>query len=166
MPAGEGDHFVVGVARATVLAAVGEGRDLVGAWCQRGVLLHAVDVCAYKPFQAATPVGHAQRGVLDDIRRRVHLGGEGAKLGLGVAVADVIVRSGENISFGMLRTGSVAVPGIGAAAKAVSNRAIAAQLHISEATVKTHLVHVFAKLGVDDRTAAVTQALERGLLRH
>lgn len=35
----------------------------------------------------------------------------------------------------------------------------------SEATVKTHLVHTFAKLGVDDRTAAVTAALERGLLQ-
>jgi DNA-binding NarL/FixJ family response regulator len=30
--------------------------------------------------------------------------------------------------------------------------------------VKTHLVHAFDKLGVDDRTAAVTVALERGLL--
>ncbi len=31
--------------------------------------------------------------------------------------------------------------------------------------MKTHLVHVFGKLGVDDRTAAVTVAYERGLLR-
>jgi len=38
-------------------------------------------------------------------------------------------------------------------------------LHISEATVKTHLLHVFAKLRVDDRTAAVTVALERGIIR-
>ena len=45
-----------------------------------------------------------------------------------------------------------------------TNRAIAEELFISEATVKTHLVHVFAKLGVDDRTAAVMVALERGLL--
>ena len=36
---------------------------------------------------------------------------------------------------------------------------------ISEATVKTHLIHIFAKLGVDDRTAAVTVAMERGILR-
>jgi DNA-binding NarL/FixJ family response regulator len=47
----------------------------------------------------------------------------------------------------------------------LTNRAIAGQLRISEATVKTHLVHVFAKLGVDDRTAAVTAALEWGLLQ-
>ena len=46
----------------------------------------------------------------------------------------------------------------------LTNRAIGRQLAISEATVKTHLVHVFAKLGVTDRTAAVTAALERGLI--
>jgi DNA-binding NarL/FixJ family response regulator len=52
-----------------------------------------------------------------------------------------------------------------AVARGLSNRAIARSLHISEATVKTHLLHVFAKLGVDDRTAAVTEALERGIIR-
>lgn len=46
-----------------------------------------------------------------------------------------------------------------------SNREIAQGLFISEATVKTHLVHIFSKLGVDDRTAAVTVALGRGILR-
>jgi len=46
-----------------------------------------------------------------------------------------------------------------------SNRAIAKQLHISTATVKTHLIHIYGKLGVSDRTAAVTAALEKGILR-
>jgi DNA-binding NarL/FixJ family response regulator len=46
-----------------------------------------------------------------------------------------------------------------------SNREIAQQLHISEATVKSHLIHIFGKLGVDDRTAAVTVATQRGFLR-
>lgn len=46
-----------------------------------------------------------------------------------------------------------------------SNKEIAKALHISTATVKTHLIHIFGKLGVDDRTAAVTVALERGILR-
>ena len=45
-----------------------------------------------------------------------------------------------------------------------SNKVIARALHLSEATVKTHLLHLFAKLAVSDRTAAVTAALERGLL--
>jgi len=38
-------------------------------------------------------------------------------------------------------------------------------LHISQATVKSHLIHIFGKLGVSDRTAAVTVALQRGLIR-
>lgn len=46
-----------------------------------------------------------------------------------------------------------------------SNQAIAARLFISEATVKTHLVHAFEKLGVRDRTRAVTLAMELGLLK-
>lgn len=50
-------------------------------------------------------------------------------------------------------------------ARGASNREIARSLHLSEATVKTHLIHLFGKLGVNDRTAAVTVALERGLLR-
>ena len=45
-----------------------------------------------------------------------------------------------------------------------TNREAAAHLFISEATVKTHLLHVYAKLGVKDRAAAVAVAFERGLL--
>lgn len=50
-------------------------------------------------------------------------------------------------------------------ARGESNRAIAKRLYISEATVKTHLLHLFAKLGVGDRTAAVTEAARLGILR-
>ncbi len=46
-----------------------------------------------------------------------------------------------------------------------ANREIARRLHIGQATVKSHLLHIFDKLGVDDRTRAVTVALERGVLR-
>ncbi len=49
-------------------------------------------------------------------------------------------------------------------AKGASNREAAARLFISEATVKTHLLHVYAKLGVNDRAAAVAVAYDRGLL--
>jgi len=49
-------------------------------------------------------------------------------------------------------------------AQGKSNPEIARELFIGEATVKSHLLHVFDKLGVSDRTAAVTRALERGLL--
>ena len=53
---------------------------------------------------------------------------------------------------------------LGAVAQGMSNREIARALVISEATVKTHLVHVYTKLGVDSRTAAVARAREDGLL--
>lgn len=49
-------------------------------------------------------------------------------------------------------------------AQGMTNREAAARLFISEATVKTHLVHIYSKLGVNDRAAAVAAAYERGLL--
>jgi len=49
-------------------------------------------------------------------------------------------------------------------ARGSSNREIARDLRISEATVKTHLLHIFEKLGVADRTSAVTTAIRRGLI--
>ncbi|HZA82533.1 MAG TPA: response regulator transcription factor [Actinomycetes bacterium] len=52
-----------------------------------------------------------------------------------------------------------------AVARGLSNKDIGRRLYVSEATVKTHLLRVFSKLGVDDRTAAVTVALERGIIR-
>ncbi len=45
-----------------------------------------------------------------------------------------------------------------------TNKAVAGELFISEATVKTHLLHAFKKLGVHHRAAAVAAAYERGLL--
>ncbi|WP_313664076.1 response regulator transcription factor [Cellulosimicrobium cellulans] len=49
-------------------------------------------------------------------------------------------------------------------ARGLSNAAVGSELFITEATVKTHLLRAFAKLGVDDRTAAVTVAMQRGFL--
>jgi DNA-binding NarL/FixJ family response regulator len=49
-------------------------------------------------------------------------------------------------------------------ARGATNREAAERLFISEATVKTHLLHVYAKLGVPDRASAVAAAFDRGLL--
>lgn len=49
-------------------------------------------------------------------------------------------------------------------ADGLSNKDIAARLTLTEATVKSHLVHVFTKLGVGSRTAAVARAAELGML--
>lgn len=45
-----------------------------------------------------------------------------------------------------------------------TNGVIAERLHISQATVKTHLLHIYTKLGVSDRAAAVARAYETGVL--
>ncbi|WP_299451263.1 response regulator transcription factor [uncultured Serinicoccus sp.] len=50
-------------------------------------------------------------------------------------------------------------------ADGATNNDIAARLHISDATVKSHLVHIYTKLGVSSRTAAVASARDSGLLR-
>jgi DNA-binding NarL/FixJ family response regulator len=53
---------------------------------------------------------------------------------------------------------------LGLVARGAGNREAAARLFISEATVKTHLTHIYAKLGVNDRAAAVAAAFDHGLL--
>ncbi|HEX6444307.1 MAG TPA: response regulator transcription factor [Streptosporangiales bacterium] len=53
---------------------------------------------------------------------------------------------------------------LGLVASGNTNREVAARLFISEATVKTHLLNLYGKLGVSDRAAAVAAAYNRGLL--
>jgi len=50
-------------------------------------------------------------------------------------------------------------------AEGTANKEIAVSLHISESTVKTHIQTIFQKLGVSDRTGAVTQSIRKGIIR-
>ncbi len=50
-------------------------------------------------------------------------------------------------------------------AKGAANKEISAQLGIAQSTVKTHISNIFQKLGVNDRTEAVTQAIKKGIIR-
>ncbi|WP_053661552.1 response regulator [Streptomyces sp. MMG1121] len=50
-------------------------------------------------------------------------------------------------------------------AEGLSNQAVGRRLHLTEGTVKSHLARVYAKLGVDSRTAAVAAATDLGLIR-
>ena len=50
-------------------------------------------------------------------------------------------------------------------ARGASNQDVGEKLHISTATVKSHLMQIYQKLSVSDRTAAVTTAIERGIIR-
>jgi DNA-binding NarL/FixJ family response regulator len=86
----------------------------------------------------------------------------GAALSPAVA-AKVLTRMRGESSGGGLSSREIDV--LTAVARGHSNKQVARQLHLSEATVKTHLLHIYAKLGVADRTAAVTTALERGIIR-
>jgi DNA-binding NarL/FixJ family response regulator len=54
---------------------------------------------------------------------------------------------------------------IGLVARGKGNKEIAKELWISETTVKSHLMRAFEKLGVNDRTAAATEALKLGIIR-
>jgi DNA-binding NarL/FixJ family response regulator len=54
---------------------------------------------------------------------------------------------------------------LGLLADGLSNDGIAARLYLSRATVKSHLVHIYGKLGVESRTAAIATAQARGLIR-
>lgn len=49
-------------------------------------------------------------------------------------------------------------------ATGATNKEIARTLFVTEATVKTHLAHVFTKLGVDSRSRAIHVAVETGLI--
>lgn len=50
-------------------------------------------------------------------------------------------------------------------AKGAANKEIAAELFITESTVKSHIANIFQKLEVNDRTEAVTQAIRKGIIR-
>ncbi len=73
-------------------------------------------------------------------------------------LADRIQRSDEALTARELEVLALAATGL-------SNRDLARELVVSEATVKTHLHHAFTKLGADNRQAAVAAAVKRGLIR-
>jgi DNA-binding NarL/FixJ family response regulator len=50
-------------------------------------------------------------------------------------------------------------------AEGKSNKEIAVEFGVAESTIKGHMIHILSKLGVDDRTAAVTVAIARGVIR-
>ena len=81
---------------------------------------------------------------------------------LAPSVADRLVRFVRQPASVSLSSREVEV--LGLVAKGKTNADIGRELHISEATVKTHLLRAFNKLDVSDRTAAVTTAMALGVL--
>ena len=96
-----------------------------------------------------------------DLRRAVRAAARGETV-LSPSVAGVLTRKVHTPEQRTLSRREVEV--LGLIARGATNREVAAKLFITEATVKTHLLHIFAKLKVNDRAAAVAAAYETGLL--
>lgn len=97
----------------------------------------------------------------DELTRAVRsLAAGGAALEEGVAarvLESIAEPGGDELSVRELEVLRLLVAG-------ASNKAIAAQLNLSENTIKTHLSHIFGKLRVRSRAEAVAAALQRGLV--
>jgi DNA-binding NarL/FixJ family response regulator len=141
-------------ATARILAALPETRVLVVTTYESDAdILRAVEAGA-----AGYLLKDTSRGELTEaVRDAAH-----GKTVLAPSVADRLVRSVRQPSSPGLSAREIEV--LTLVAKGTTNAEIGRTLHISEATVKTHLMRVFNKLGVSDRTAAVTTAISEGLL--
>jgi len=140
-----------------------DGVTAIGELVRRGIparvlVLTTYDTDSYVlPAVAAGATGY----LLKDAPRSVLLGAVRAaadgRAVLSPAVATRLRTRGDQLSQRELEV-------LGLVAAGNTNREIAVRLFISEATVKTHLLHVYTKLGVPDRAAAVAEAFNRGLL--
>lgn len=116
-------------------------------------IMRAVEAGAMGYLLKDTPVEH----LLDAVRAAFR--GETV---LAPAVAARLVRRARSPQPGALTGRELEV--LALVGEGMTNADIGRRLFIGEATVKTHLLRAFAKLGVDDRTAAVLRAIELGLL--
>lgn len=88
----------------------------------------------------------------------------GAAAGLDVLDPDLARRAARSMGNHHQKLSEREISVLALVGEGLSNRLIAAQLHISEATVKSHLVHIFTKFNVDNRTSAVARGRELGLI--
>ncbi|WP_025156260.1 response regulator [Leifsonia aquatica] len=97
----------------------------------------------------------------DELVRAIHAAASG-QAPLAPAVASRLVDRVRTPEAGLLSPRELHV--LALVADGATNREAGSRLHISEATVKTHLLSVYAKLGVGDRASAVAEGFRRGLL--
>lgn len=97
----------------------------------------------------------------DELFRAVRAVARGETV-LGTEVAAVLVR---RVSSPEPALTEREVQLLGLLADGLSNKEMARQLLVSEATVKSHLAHIYAKLGVGTRAGAVGKAIERRIIR-
>ncbi|HET9910091.1 MAG TPA: response regulator transcription factor [Anaerolineales bacterium] len=98
----------------------------------------------------------------DQLFQAVRNAASGA-MALGPRIAEKVTQRLTNSSKNTLSSREIEV--LALASQGNPNKEIAKKLFISEATVKSHFVHIFSKLDVADRTAAVTKALKEKIIK-
>ena len=146
----------------------GDGLSAIRALAERGVSSRVLVLTTYDTDSdviAAMEAGATGYLLKDAPREDLFRAAEAAAQGqsaLAPTVAARLLGQMRRPSPGRLSRREVEV--LGLIAQGSTNREAARRLFVSEATVKTHLLHAYAKLGVNDRAAAVAAAFSRGYL--
>lgn len=123
------------------------------------VTTYDADEDVYRAVQAGARgyllKGTFAEGMLEAIRH-VHAGRR-------LIAPEVAARLADRVSSPALTSREISV--LQLVARGMSNKEIGATLFLTEDTIKTHLRHAFAKLGVSDRTEAALLAVQRGIIR-
>ena len=146
----------------------GSGLDAIAALAKTGSRAHVLVLTTYdtdRDIMAALDAGATGYLLKDAPRDELFAAIRAAAAGESVLSPAVATRVVSRVR----TAGSEALSGretdvLALVAKGRSNREIARALFVSEATVKTHLGHIYTKLGVNDRASAVATAYDRGLL--
>ncbi len=146
----------------------GDGVTAIRTLAERGVPSRVLVLTTYDTdgdVIAAMEAGAIGYLLKDSPREELFRAAEAAALGhpaLAPTVAARLLGQVRRPVAGRLSQREVEV--LGLVARGSTNREAARRLFVSEATVKTHLLHAYAKLGVNDRAAAVAAAFSRGYL--
>lgn len=150
---------------------LGEGIDGIETTRQLRARYPGVQVLAVTTFDAeADIVGALEAGATGYVLKDSPTGAlidavAEASEGRSVLSPEVQQRLVQRMSNPRVALSSREVEILDALATGATNREVAKLLFISESTVKTHLVHIYDKLGVDSRTAAIREARDRRLIR-
>jgi DNA-binding NarL/FixJ family response regulator len=145
-----------------------DGASAIRALRERGTTSRILVLTTYDSDQDVVPAieagatGYLLKDAPRDALLRAVRAAAGGETVLAPSVASRLVSRLREPASGTLSARELEV--LTLVAQGDTNGAIASRLFLSEATVKTHLLHIYAKLDVNDRAAAVAAGYERGLL--